>query len=167
MQQRSGKILKIGAATFLAATLSVPAKIKPNTPIPVTGYAQVGISGLKKVQIWVENKAEPHASGDRYYATAPWVDAEILPPPKTWGGGIPDDKIPLPTQGFDNKTGEPKTWPMRLAKVHWAILLPGLAAGEYTLRSRTIDEKGHAQPMPRPFRKSGHATIEQVDLNVG
>jgi hypothetical protein len=45
-------------------------------------------------------------------------------------------------------------------------LLPGLAAGEYTLRSRTIDAKGHAQPMPRPFRKSGRCDIEAVKLTV-
>jgi hypothetical protein len=149
-----------------AATLSVPTKIKPNTPLPITGYAQVGISGLKKVQVWIENKANPHPSTDRYFANAPWVDAEILPPPKAWGGNIAGGKIPRPTLGFDPKTGEPNAWPMRLAKVHWAVLLPGLPQGEYTLRSRTIDEKGHAQPMPRPFRKSGHAAIEQVDFKV-
>jgi hypothetical protein len=55
---------------------------------------------------------------------------------------------------------------MRLGKVHWAALLPGLAAGKYTLRSRTIDEKGKTQPMPRPFQKSGHAAIESVDITV-
>jgi hypothetical protein len=55
---------------------------------------------------------------------------------------------------------------MRLCKVHWAALLPGLAAGNYTLRTRAIDEKGHAQPMPRPFRKSGHAAIEEVNIVV-
>ena len=55
---------------------------------------------------------------------------------------------------------------MRLTKVHWAVLLPGLPAGEYTLRSRTIDEKGMAQPLPRPFQKSGHSSIESVDITV-
>jgi DMSO/TMAO reductase YedYZ molybdopterin-dependent catalytic subunit len=149
-----------------AATLSVPAKIKPNTPIPVTGYAQVGISGLKKVQVWIESKADPYPSGDRYYANAPWQDAKILPPPQSWGAEFGTEKVPSPTLGFDPETGQPLTWPMRLAKAHWAILLPGLPAGEYALRSRTIDDKGHAQPMPRPFRKSGHAAIEQVDFKV-
>ena len=48
----------------------------------------------------------------------------------------------------------------------WAALLPGLAAGKYTLCCRTIDEKGIAQPMPRPFQKSGHAAIESVDIIV-
>jgi hypothetical protein len=55
---------------------------------------------------------------------------------------------------------------MRLAKVHWAILLPPLAKGEYTLRCRTVDEKGIAQPLPRPFRKSGHAALESVNISV-
>ena len=55
---------------------------------------------------------------------------------------------------------------MRLSKVHWAIVLNGLPAGEYTLRTRTVDEKGHSQPMPRPFRKSGHADIEQIGIVV-
>ncbi len=50
-----------------AATLSVPTKIQPNTPIPITGYAQVGISGLKKVQVWIEDKANPHPTTDRYF----------------------------------------------------------------------------------------------------
>jgi hypothetical protein len=50
--------------------------------------------------------------------------------------------------------------------VHWAALLPGVPAGEYSLRCRTIDEKGMAQPMPRPFEKSGHSAIESVDITV-
>jgi hypothetical protein len=46
------------------------------------------------------------------------------------------------------------------------VLLPGLPAGEYLLRSRTIDEKGIAQPLPRPYRKSGHSAIETVNVTV-
>ena len=55
---------------------------------------------------------------------------------------------------------------MRLGKVHWAALAARLPAGEYTLRCRTVDEKGIAQPMPRPFRKSGYAVIEEVKVVV-
>ena len=128
-----------------AATISVPRKVKAGQKIPVTGYAQVGISGLSKVQVWIQSNGQELAADDPYFATAPWVDARILPPPKDW---------------------EPKTWPMRLTKIYWAALLPGLRAGEYTLRSRTIDEKNNAQPMPRPFQKSGHAAIESVDITV-
>ncbi len=55
---------------------------------------------------------------------------------------------------------------MRLSKVYWAALLPGLPVGDYTLQSRTIDEKSAVQPMPNPFSKSGHAAIERVEISV-
>jgi hypothetical protein len=147
-----------------AATLAVPKEVKPDTPFAVTGYAQVGVSGLSKVQVWLHKEGDPVAENDRYFTQAPWTDVQVLPPPKTWGGGLPEDKIPADTIGFEN--GSPTRWPMPLAKVHWATLLPGLPEGQYTLRSRTIDAKGHAQPMPRPFRKSGHSAIEQVRIKV-
>lgn len=149
-----------------AATLSVPKEVAANQPIPVTGYAQVGISGLSKVQVWICQKGQ-EPENDPNFTTPTWTDATILdaPKPGSWGGELPDNKIPPNTLNFDAE-GRPKTWPMRLCKAHWAALLPGLPAGEYTLRSRTIDEKGHAQPMPRPFRKSGHAAIEQVNFVV-
>jgi hypothetical protein len=67
--------------------------------------------------------------------------------------------------GFD-AAGKPKSWPMRLAKAHWAALIPGLPAGDYTLRCRTIDANGQAQPMPRPFKKSGRCDIESVKMTV-
>jgi DMSO/TMAO reductase YedYZ molybdopterin-dependent catalytic subunit len=147
------------------ATLSVPKKVAPNEPIPVTGWAQVGISGLTKVQVWVHND-EDELPGGQYYADAPWRDAEILPPPATWGGDIPENRIPASTMHFDPTTGQPKTWPIRLSRAHWAALLPGLPTGQYTLRCRTIDERGIAQPMPRPFQKSGHAAIQQTSIVV-
>jgi hypothetical protein len=153
------------ALKTFAATLSVPRKVKPGAPIPVTGYAQAGISGLSKVQVWMQSNAAERPAGDPYFTTAPWVDAQILAPPKHWGS-LPDGKIPEGTLGFDSATAQPRTWPMRLTKVHWAALLPGLPAGEYTLRSRTLDGKGMAQPLPRPLQKSGHAAIEAVDIAV-
>jgi DMSO/TMAO reductase YedYZ molybdopterin-dependent catalytic subunit len=146
--------------------LSVPTTVKPDRPIAVTGYAQVGISGLKKVQVWIHNDDKELPSDDKYFTKAPWRDAEILPPPKTWGGEIPDNRIPDSTYGFDSETGQPKTWPMRLTKAHWAALLPGLPVGKYTLRCRTIDASGIAQPMPRPFRTSGRAQIGHVRFTV-
>ena len=147
-----------------AATLSVPANVEPNTAFPVTGYAQVGVSGLSKVQVWLHNTDEELPSDDPHFARASWRDAEILPPPRNWGGGVADERIPPDTIGFNDQT--PETWPMKLAKVHWAILHPGLPAGKYTLRSRTVDAHGHGQPLPRPFRKSGHSAIESVPITV-
>ncbi|MEZ6071137.1 MAG: molybdopterin-dependent oxidoreductase [Pirellulales bacterium] len=148
------------------ATLQIPSEVEANTPIPVTGYAQVGISGLSKVQTWVHNEADEMPEDGRLYTDAPWRDAEILPPPDSMGGDIPDDRVPPNTMGFDNDTGRPLNWPLRLTKAHWATLLPGLPPGEYSFRCRTVDSHGHAQPMPRPFRKSGHAAIERVRFTV-
>ena len=149
-----------------AATLYAPKKTQSGEPMPITGYAQVGISGVSKVQVWLHDDSQPLPKDDRYFNLAPWVDAEILGPPTHWGGDLPEGKLPLPVHNFDDASGMPQQWPLRLAKVHWAILLPGRPAGKYTLRCRTVDQKGIAQPMPRPFRKSGHIAIEQISITL-
>jgi len=148
-----------------ASTFAVPRRVKPGESIPVTGYAQIGLAGLSKVQVWMQDNSVQRPQGDPYFTTEPWIDARILPPPKHWGD-VADGKIPAGTLGFDETTGAPRTWPMRLTKVHWAVLLPGLPAGEYSLHCRTVDERGNAQPMPHPFEKSGHSAIESVDVTV-
>ena len=147
-----------------AASLSVPHEVEAGKPIPVSGYAQVGVSGLSKVQVSMESNAAPRPDKDPYFVKAPWVDAQLLGVPRHWGS-VDEWKIPPETQGFD-ASGVPKAWPMRLTKAHWAALLPGLPKGEYTFRSRTIDEKGYAQPLPRPFRKLGFADIESIVVVV-
>lgn len=151
--------------TFCEA-FPLPEKIEPEQPLAVTGYAQVGISGLKGVQFWIQNNEEDLPEGDRYFTTVPWQDAKILPPPARWGGELGEGPMPADTRGFD-ASGQPTTWPIKLSKAHWAVLLPGLPKGEYTLRCRTIDENGAAQPMPRPFRKSGRAAIQEMQIKVG
>lgn len=148
------------------ATLHVPNPITPGHPIPVTGYAQVGISGLSKVQTWIQSDADDWPDDDPHFLNAPWQDAEILPAPDQWGGGLQDNRIPEPTLGFDSKTGRPQTWPLLLSRAHWCCLHDGLPAGRYSLRCRTVDGNGIPQPMPRPFRKSGRASIERIRLKV-
>jgi hypothetical protein len=149
------------------ATLSVPTKIQAGQPIPITGWAQAGISGLKKVQVWIQNRDQTYEGG-LHFKDAPWRDAEILPFPSRWEDiGWENDaqtRIPGKTIGFEG--GNPIRWPLRLTQAHWATLHGGLPAGEYVLRCRTIDEQSHSQPMPRPFRKSGHAAIEERQLVV-
>lgn len=155
-----------------AASLSVPRDVKAGDPIPVSGYAQVGISGLSKVQVSIESVAKSAAKSAAqsppengpYFTTAHWTDAELLAPPKKWDS-LPEGKIPAQTHGFDS-SGKPTHWPLRLAKAHWAALLPVLPPGTYTFRCRTIDEKGQAQPLPRPFAKSGRAAIESITVTV-
>ena len=149
-----------------AATLSIPKQVKAGEPIPVTGYAQVGISGLAKVQTCLLHDDTPLPSQDRFLTKLPWEDASILGPPKTWGGELPDGELPDSVRGFDPASKRPLHWPMRLSKAHWAKLLPGLPPGEYTFRCRTLDENGIAQPLPRPFDKSGRNSIERVSIEV-
>jgi len=147
-----------------AAVLSCPTKAESGNSIPVSGYVQVGVSGLTKVQVSLVPKATPDRADDRYFASAPWVDAEILGNPSQWSA-LEQGKVPANTHGF-NSQGQPLTWPMRLTKAHWGVILPPQARGEYVFRCRSIDDQGNAQPMPRPFRKSGHATIETILIQI-
>ena len=147
-----------------AATLMIPTAEKVGEQIPVSGYAQVGISGLSKVQVSIEPNSTERSEDDPHFTTAPWVDAELLPAPQNLGR-LKDGAIPSRTHGFDD-AGNPKSWPLRLTNAHWVAVLPASPAGEYTFRCRTIDEHGLAQPMPRPFRKSGHAAIESIGISV-
>lgn len=149
-----------------AATINPPTMVAANQPFPITGYAQVGVAGLTKVQVWVHEDGPEWPADDRYFLQAPWIDADILPFQPMVGGGLPDGRIPPGTMGFNEQTGEPSSWPMLLSHVHWARMHPGLPEGDYVLRCRTIDAKGQPQPMPRPFQKSGHAAIEQVAFKV-
>ena len=55
---------------------------------------------------------------------------------------------------------------MRNTLAHWAVLLTDVAVGDYDLRCRTIDANGIAQPLPRPFQKSGQNKIQNVSLSV-
>jgi hypothetical protein len=55
---------------------------------------------------------------------------------------------------------------MRYTLAHWAALIPPPAAGKYYLRCRTIDSNDVAQPMPRPFAKSGRNSIHQVEIAI-
>ena len=149
-----------------ARFLHVPERVKAARPVAVTGVAQVGMSGLSKVQTWLHPKEDVLPNDAPYFTTAPWQDAKILPPPKRWGGEIGDGQLPpVPTQ-IDPATGRPRAWPLRDTLAHWAALLTDLRPGRYQLRCRTIDSSGTAQPMPRPFPKSGHNAIEQVTMLV-
>ncbi len=130
-----------------ARTLALQKEIKAGQGQRVWGLAQVGISGLSKVQVWVTPAGEKWAEDDPTFTKAPWKEAEILPPPASW-------------------EGKPARWPMPFTKAHWTVELPGLAEGRYTFRCRTIDTNGAAQPMPRPFPKSGHASIEEATVVV-
>jgi DMSO/TMAO reductase YedYZ molybdopterin-dependent catalytic subunit len=148
-----------------ARFINAPQKIPSGKPAPLTGMAQVGVSGLKKVQYCLHSQTEPWPVQDVYRAQADWKDATILPPPADWGGGLPGGKLP-PTAQTDPTTGQPLQWPLQYTIVHWAALLPGLPAGTYDLCCRTIDGNGIAQPWPRTLPRTGFNAIHRVSLVV-
>lgn len=148
-----------------ARLISWPKSARAGQPIPISGVAQAGQSGLSKVQYWLNSDGKPLPSGNRYFETADWKDAEILPPPDNWGGDFPGGKLPA-IPGQIDESGRPIEWPPRYTLAHWAALLPNVAPGKYDLRCRSIDKNGAAQPMPRPFAKSGGNKIHSVSLTV-
>lgn len=149
-----------------ARFIHVPSEVKAGQPFPITGVAQVGMSGLGKVQVWVCPKDTVLPDDDPYFKQADWKAVDILPPPNNWGGGLPGGKLPPTPRQVEPATGKPHTWPLRGTIAHWATLLDALPAGQYDVRCRTIDANGVAQPMPRPFPKSGHNVIETRVLSV-
>jgi DMSO/TMAO reductase YedYZ molybdopterin-dependent catalytic subunit len=149
-----------------ARFINAPKEIPPERPAALTGMAQIGISGLGKVQYCVRAQKDAWPADDPYRTKGDWKDAAILPPPADWGGGLPGGKMPAMTSQFDPATGAPRQWPMRYTIVHWAALLPGLPAGSYDLCCRTIDGNGIAQPMPRPLLRTGFNEIHRVTLVV-
>jgi hypothetical protein len=148
----------------LARFGDLPEKVKAGAGITITGAAQVGVGGVAKVQIWVHPQNAPLPADDPYFTTAPWQDVEILPLPEKWAGNV--DTNGLSEVQFDPATRRPRNWPLRSTIALWATVLRDVKPGAYDLRCRTVDLAGNAQPMPRPFAKSGRNGIQKISLVV-
>ncbi len=148
-----------------ARFVNAPKEAASGNPFALTGMAQVGVSGLTKVQYCVHSRQDAWPAEDPYLTKADWKDCTILPPPGDWGGGLPGGKLP-PTAQTDPTTGKPFQWPLHFAIVHWAVLVPGLPAGNYELCCRTVDANGIAQPMPRTLPRTGFNDIQHAMLIV-
>ena len=146
-----------------AKFIKVPEKVKRGESFAFTGHAQVGSSGLKKVQYWIRSGKEPLGEDDIFLGNGDWKDAIMLPPPANWGSDLPGGKLP-PVLQADPQTGRLLTWPMTYTIVHWAVLEKISESGDYEVRCRTIDANGIAQPMPRPFGRSGMNRIELAKI---
>jgi DMSO/TMAO reductase YedYZ molybdopterin-dependent catalytic subunit len=147
-----------------ARFLDAPERAPAGRPMAISGIAQVGVSGLSRVQFWVHPRGEPLPDDDPHLARGDWRDAEILPPPADWADGLPGGAAANVPLQFDGPT--PRTWPLRYTIVHWRADLPKLPPGAYDLRCRSVDLNGIAQPLPRPFAKGGRAEIQTVTLEV-
>ena len=147
-----------------AKFINTPDKVKTGQPFAITGLAQVGISGLNKVQYLIHpENSNPGSEEDPNREE--WHDAIILPPPAKWGSDLPDGKLPDVMQ-IDPKNRQPFTWPLTYTIVHWAALITVNTPGEFEIKCRTIDANGIAQPMPRPFGRSGTNRIEVAKLTA-
>src|SRR5258708_4752367 len=80
-------------------------KVKTGDSVPVTGLAQVGISGLTRVQYLLTLQDQTWPADDPWFTKAGWKDASVLPAPERWGGGMPEGRLPDGTMGMDAKTG--------------------------------------------------------------
>lgn len=153
------------AAYIDGPALDVPA----GRPITITGTAMVGLPGLKRVEYWLRPDAGTHGrieDDDPAWRTAIWRPCTILPPPREWGGALPQGVMPRDVWGFDAKTGQPKEWPMRYSWALWTVTLPNLNAGSYEFRARTVDQNDFAQPEPRPYQKSGQNPVQVKLITV-
>jgi hypothetical protein len=145
----------------------VPFKGRAGKPITITGLAQVGISGLAKVQYRLRLADSPSSDDDLNLTQGDWVDADILPFSRDWARRLPKDQLARTPLQFDPKTEMPRQWPMRYTMANWKAVLLVVNPGRYQLHCRTIDLNGIAQPMPRPFAKSGQTAIQKTLLLIG
>ncbi|MEM9071223.1 MAG: molybdopterin-dependent oxidoreductase [Myxococcota bacterium] len=145
-----------------------PERIRAGEPIPLSGVAQVGTSGLRHVQYWIVPGEPEPAEREPFFLDAPWSTAEILGPPTDWGGRLP--ATDNPSNGSPRALGfnadGPAEWPMRFAVAHWAAVAPPQRPGRYTVFCRTVDDNRVAQPWPRPLQNSGRNLLDRFVLEV-
>jgi DMSO/TMAO reductase YedYZ molybdopterin-dependent catalytic subunit len=134
---------------------AVPASVPAGTAFEISGIAQVGVSGLGRVEWWLRSTdhSDWNAETDPLCVRGDWQEASIL-------------SAPIDRAGLSAKF-QREEWPLRYTFAHWRADVPPLSPGTYELRCRSVDLNGIAQPMPRPFAKSGRAEIQRIVLNVG
>lgn len=148
---------------------ALPEAHRSGQPIHVTGTVMVGLSGLKRVEYWLRENADrlgPLRDDDPAWNTARWQPCTIAPPPRDWGGTLPQGVLPQGVFGFDPKTGRPRDWPMRYSWGLWSATLRDLQPGVYEFRARAVDLNDFAQPEPRPYPKSGRNEVQMRRIVV-
>ncbi len=133
------------------------------------GVAVVGLPGLRRVEYWLRPDAGNDGilpDDDPAWQRANWQPAVIDPAPDNWAAHLPKGISPNQIWGFDSKTGRPKEWPLRYTVATWSLTLKGLRPGAYELRIRSVDQNGHAQPLPRPQQPAGRCAIPVKIIQV-
>lgn len=137
----------------------MPARVQSGSPISVSGLAISGWSGLAHVEYWLRPAATKLADDDPAWATAEWKRCEFDSPPD-WNSALPPGVNARDILGFDKRTGQPLSWPLRYSMIGFAATLRGLRPGPYEVRARAVDLNGFAQPEPRSIQKSGKNEIQ-------
>jgi DMSO/TMAO reductase YedYZ molybdopterin-dependent catalytic subunit len=140
-----------------------PDKYPVGQPVFLSGLALAGLSGLKRVESWlhrVEPDAKPVTQDDETYRAARWTPCELEAVPTDWSGVFPTGISSKDVLGFDPKTGQPVTWPLRYSMISWSATLKDLKPGKYEFRARAVDLNDFAQPEPRPVQKTGKNAVE-------
>jgi hypothetical protein len=143
----------------------LPAKIPAGQPVMIGGLVISGLSGLKRVEYSLsrENSKTDEPNADD---AAQWIECRLEDPPSDWSNVLPGKVNPRQVLGFDPKTGQPASWPLRYSMISWSASLNGLATGKYALRARAVDVNGFAQPEPRPNQKTGMNALEVREFEV-
>ncbi len=142
---------------------------KAGAPITFFGMAVCGLAGLKRVEYWLRPATGADLAlndDDPAWTTATWQPCVIEPPPTDWKAHLPAGISPKELWGFDPKTGNPREWPLRYSLAMWTATLPGLKAGNYELRVRSVDQSDFAQPEPRPQQRTGKNAIQCKIIKV-
>jgi len=143
----------------------LPAKIPAGQPVLISGLVISGLSGLKRVEYSLhrENSNPGAPSADD---AEQWIECHLEDPLADWTSVLPAGVSPRQVLGFDIKTGQPTTWPLRYSMVSWYATLNELAPGKYSVRARAVDLNGFAQPEPRPNQKTGRNALEVKEFEV-
>jgi len=141
----------------------MPKQFAAGEAVPVSGLAIAGWSGLQRVEYWVRPAASPPADlpeDDPVWRSAHWIEGALIPPPRDWSSVLPGGVLTNEVLGFDPRSGQPLSWPLRYSMISWSATIDGLAPGQYEVRARAVDLNGFAQPEPRPILKSGKNGIQ-------
>ena len=143
----------------------LPAKFPAAQPVSVSGLVISGLSGLRRVEYSLsreDSKPGAPAADD----AGQWNECRLEDPPADWSSVFPAGVNSRQVLGFDQKTGQPVTWPLRYSMVSWSASLAGLAPGKYAVRARAVDLNDFAQPEPRPNQKAGINALEVREFEV-
>lgn len=143
----------------------LPAKFQAGQPVSVRGLVISGLSGLKRVEYSLTRENSETATPDQS-TREQWIECDLEDPPADWSSVFPAGVSPRQVLGFDPRTGQCKTWPLRYSMISWSARLRELTPGKYSLRARAVDLNDFAQPEPRRNQKTGQNALEVRGFEV-